>query len=93
MDVLVYVDASESDLEAWFTERFMGLWQTGRSDPASFYARFAAMTHDQAEAFAHQVWAGINLPNIREHVIPLRQTADIVVRKSSGHGIEHLIER
>ena len=93
VDVLVYVDASEADLEAWFTQRFMDLWDAGRTDPISFYARFAAMTHDQAEAFARQVWAGINLPNIREHVIPLRQTADIVARKSSDHGIADLIVR
>jgi len=93
VDVLVYLDASDADLEAWYVKRFLGLWRAGQSDPASFYARFAAMTPAQADAFARQVWAGINLPNIREHVLPLRETANIVVRKSSDHGIERLTER
>lgn len=93
VDVLIYLDASETDLEVWYVERFLALWEAGRSDPASFYARFAAMTPDQADAFARQVWRGINLPNIREHVIPLRETAGIVVEKSSGHTIYRLTER
>lgn len=93
VDVLVYVDADESDLETWYVARFMALWEAGRSDATSFYARFAAMTPDQAKAFARQVWAGINLPNIRAHIQPLRETADIVVEKSSGHVIDRVIER
>lgn len=93
VDALVYLDASEADLEVWYVERFLALWEAGRSDPTSFYARFAAMTADQADAFACQVWRGINLPNIREHVVPLRDTAGIVVEKSSRHAIERLTER
>ena len=93
VDVLVYVDASEQDLEAWYVTRFLGLWRAGRDDPASFYARFASMTPEQAKSFAHRVWSGINLPNIREHVLPLRETADIVVRKLFDHAIDRIAER
>ena len=81
MDVLIYVDASLEDLEAWYIERFMTLWRAGRNDAASFYARFSGMTPDQAEMFGRQVWREINLPNVVRHVAPLRDTADIVVRK------------
>jgi type I pantothenate kinase len=93
VDALIYLDASEADLETWFVKRFMGLWDAGRSDATSFYARFAAMTPDQADAFARQVWHGVNLPNIRQNVLPLRDIADIVVEKSSDHAIERVIER
>jgi type I pantothenate kinase len=93
VDVLVYVDAAEADLEVWYVARFMALWDAGRADAASFYARFAAMTPEQAEAFAHQVWRGINLPNVREHIAPLRRIAGIVVEKSSGHAIHRVTER
>jgi type I pantothenate kinase len=92
VDVLIYIDASPEDLETWYIARFMALWEAGRADAASFYARFAAMTPDQAEVFGRQVWRTINLPNVLQHVMPLRERADIVVRKSSDHGIEGVIE-
>lgn len=61
VDALIYLHASEADLEVWYVERFLSLWEAGRSDPTSFYARFASMTPDQADTFARQVWRGINL--------------------------------
>lgn len=93
VDVLIYLHASEADLEAWYVKRFLGLWEEGRTNPASFYARFSAMTLEQVRGFARQVWEGINLPNIREHVAPLREAAQIVVEKSSRHDIDRVTER
>lgn len=87
LDCLIYVDAAEDDLAAWFTARFIGLWEAGKSDPSSFYGRFAHLTLDAVEAIAGQVWTGINLPNIRANVAPLRDAADIVVRKAADHRI------
>ncbi len=87
LDVLIYLDADEADLEAWFTERFMQLWRAAETDPTSFYARFRQMTPDAARGFAGQVWRAINLPNLREHIVGGRDVADIVVRKGRDHGI------
>ncbi len=90
LDVLVYLDADEADIETWFTQRLLGLWRIGRDDPTSFYARFADLDGDGARAFAATVWARINRPNLRDHILPLRETADIVVRKKSDHRIAHI---
>jgi type I pantothenate kinase len=87
IDCLIYLDAEEADLEAWFVARFMGLWAAAEHDPTSFYARFRAMTPDQAEAFARMVWTGINLRNLRDHIIHARVVADLIVRKGPDHGI------
>lgn len=43
------------------------------------------MAEPDAEAFARAVWAGINLPNLRDHILPGREQADIVIRKSLDH--------
>jgi len=87
LDLLIYLDADEADLEAWFTERLIGLWRAAEHDPASFYARFRHMTEPETRAFAGQVWRAINLPNLREHIVGGRETADIVVRKGANHEI------
>ena len=93
LDALIYLDADEADIEAWFTARLLGLWRAGRSDPASFYARFAHLDESGAQAFAAAVWSGINRPNLVENILPVRETADIVVRKGADHAIVGVDER
>ncbi len=85
LDALIYIDASEEDLETWFLHRFMGFWRAAEHDPASFYARFRTLSEPDAETFARGVWARINLPNLREHIIRARDGADIVLRKHLDH--------
>ncbi len=87
VDGLIYIDADEALLEAWYVARFMGLWEAAENDPTSFYARFRQMTRDQVETLAHQVWTGVNLPNLREHIVLARDEADLVVTKGPDHAI------
>lgn len=87
IDTLVYLDADEAHLQAWFTGRFMGLWEAAEHDPASFYARFRGMSRPEAEGLAAMVWEKINLKNLRDHIAPARDLADLVVRKGPEHEI------
>jgi type I pantothenate kinase len=92
LDALVYLDADETDVEAWFEQRFIDLWRAAESDPASFYARFRHLNEVETRAVAGQVWRAINLPNLREHIVRGRDVADIVVRKGSDHAILSVLE-
>ena len=87
IDALIYLDADEADLEAWFVARFLGLWAAAEHDPGSFYVRFRSMSPEQAEGFARMIWTGINLRNLREHIVHARAEADIVVRKGADHAV------
>jgi type I pantothenate kinase len=89
-DVLVYLDAAEADLEDWFTQRFMGLWHAAADEPSSFYAGFRGLSEADAEVLARSVWTNINLPNLREHILPVRDLADIVVEKAADHSLRRL---
>jgi type I pantothenate kinase len=85
LDLLVYIDAEEADIIAWFVARFMGLWRAAADDPASFYARFRHMSEAEAQAFALSVWQTINRPNWLDHIARARPVADLVVKKSLDH--------
>jgi type I pantothenate kinase len=88
LDMLIYLDADEAQIEAWYVERFVGLWAAAEHDPASFYARFRAMSETQVRELASgMVWRGVNLPNLREHIVQARALADLVVTKGEGHRI------
>ena len=92
VDCLVYLDAGEAHLEAWFVARFLTFWQAAEDDPASFYARFRTLDRAGAEAVARAVWAGVNLPNLRQHIAPVRALADLVVLKGADHAILDIAE-
>ena len=89
---LIYLDADEADLEAWFIARFMDFWAAAEHDPTSFYARFRGMDGAAAAELARSVWTGINLPNLRQHIFPQRALADLVVRKGPDHEIVEILE-
>lgn len=93
LDALIYLDADEAHLEAWFTARFLRLWRAAEADPTSFYARFRHMDAEETTRFAREVWRAINLPNLREHIARARDVADIVVRKGPDHQIESVAVR
>ena len=90
IDALIYLDADEADLEAWFVGRFVGLWEAAEHDPASFYARFRTLDREGARALARSVWQGINLPNLHAHIAPVCALADIVVHKGADHRIDRI---
>jgi len=90
LDLLIYLDAEEADLEAWFTRRFLGLWEAAEHDPTSFYARFRHLDRAGATDVARWVWSEINLPNLREHIAPARAEADLVVKKAADHRLDAL---
>ncbi len=85
LDLLIYLDADEADLEHWFVTRFMRLWHAAADDPASFYVRFRDLTPEAAQTLARGVWTGINLPNLRDHISGARDRADILLSKDRDH--------
>ena len=87
LDVLIYLDAREAHVEAWFTDRFIDLWRAAEADPSSFYRRFRAMDEARTRTFAGEVWRAVNLPNLHEHIAGARQLADIIVTKGPDHDI------
>jgi type I pantothenate kinase len=93
IDCLLYLDADEAVLEAWFTDRLLPLMVAGRDDPASFYHRFRDMDAAGRRAFAAGVWQSINLPNLRQHIVKDRDAADLVLRKNPDHAIAAVTPR
>jgi len=93
VDFSIYVDASEADLESWFLDRFRKLRETAFRDPASFFHKFTAMSEEEAIALAASIWERINLANLRENILPTRERATLILRKSGNHIVENVLLR
>lgn len=93
IDALIYLDAEEEVIERWFTDRLIPLMEAGIDDPNSFYYAFRSMSADERREFAKRVWQGINLPNLRDHIVRDREAADLVLRKAADHRVVKVTER
>jgi type I pantothenate kinase len=87
LDVAVYLDADEQDVEDWFVARFVTLVAEAEGDPGSFYASMVDMPPAELDALARSTWRAINLVNLREHIAPTRALADLVVVKGADHQV------
>jgi type I pantothenate kinase len=86
-DFSVYVDAATSDIRRWYTDRFLRLRETAFRDPASYFARYASLSGDEAAAEANRIWDEINGPNLKQNVQPTRSRATLVLRKDHDHSV------
>lgn len=92
-DLSVYVDAEENLIRQWFMERFARLRETAFRERESFFRRFADMSLEEAMGVATWAWEEINAVNLREHILPVRERADLVLRKGEGHRVERALLR
>jgi type I pantothenate kinase len=93
IDFSIYIDADEPDLRSWFMARFRALRETAFTDPKSFFRALAEMPVEQAEGFALRAWENINMPNLRENILPTRSRADLILKKAGNHTVEEVMLR
>jgi type I pantothenate kinase len=86
-DFTVYVDARTRDIRRWYTERFLRLRETAFRDPASYFAKYAGLSGEEAVAEAGRIWDEINGPNLKQNVEPTRPRATLVLRKDHDHSV------
>lgn len=92
-DFSIYIDADVADLENWYVQRFLMLRESVFNDPDSFFRHFAALTNDEAEQVARNIWKTINGRNLRENIAPTRQRASLILSKASDHRVAEVLLR
>jgi type I pantothenate kinase len=89
-DFSVYVDAALADIKRWYVDRFLRLRETAFRDPASYFRKYAALSHDEAVDQATRIWDSINEPNLVQNVAPTRSRANLVLRKDADHSVRYV---
>ena len=92
-DFSIYLDGHEDDLHRWYVMRFMKLRETAFRDPRSYFRKYAEVPEAEALAIADGLWTTINLPNLRENILPTRQRASLILAKGASHRIESVALR
>lgn len=92
-DFSIYLDAEEAVIQRWYVERFLRLRETAFQDPESYFHRYASVEDAEAERIATGLWNRINLPNLRENIVPTRPRAALILKKGANHHIEEVALR
>lgn len=92
-DFSIYLDAEPDVIRDWYVTRFMRLRGTAFRDPGAYFHQYANLSHDDARACATEIWNTINLKNLEEHILPTRQRAGLILRKSADHHVESVALR
>src|SRR6267154_182722 len=87
-DFSVYLDADEAVLLRWYVDRFLTLRGTAFRDPKSYFHRYSKLSDSEAVETATAIWRRINLVNLHENILPTRQRADLILKKSDSHLVE-----
>jgi type I pantothenate kinase len=92
-DFSIFIDADEQLIHDWYVERFLHLRESAFRDPQSFFNRYASLPAEEAGKLAEGLWEKINLPNLRDNIVPTRQRASLVLRKGADHRVEEVALR
>ncbi len=92
-DFSIYLDADPAVIEEWYLERFMRLRSTAFRDPGAYFHKYAGMSPDEAKARAFELWSTINARNLEENILPTRQRARLILRKTADHRVESVALR
>jgi type I pantothenate kinase len=92
-DFSVYLDADEEVLKSWYVDRFLTLRTTAFRDPKSYFHRYSRLSDKEAVETASLIWERINLVNLHENILPTRQRAKLILKKSEKHTVEQVALR
>ena len=92
-DFKIFVDADTEHITNWFLHRFQKLRESAFTNPASYFHRYAEVPFEVALETAKLIWSTINLPNLRENILPTRSRATLVLKKGTNHRVESVLLR
>jgi type I pantothenate kinase len=86
-DFSIYLDASTSDIAAWYLDRFLLLQRSVFQQPTSYFHHYKDLGPEEASEAGRRIWSSINEVNLRENILPTRERAHVVLYKAADHSI------
>ena len=85
LDLGIYLDAADEDLEYWFMQRFHSLLKLNENNPDNFYYEWAHWPIEKADKLAKDVWQSVNYKNLVKYIAPSKTRADLIIKKQKDH--------
>jgi len=83
----IYVDAKSEDIKQWYVERFLSFRNSNLSDKNSRWQKYAGLSEQEVVKKAEEIWDSINGLNLKDHIEPSKDRADLIIEKSADHAV------
>ena len=89
-DFSIFVDADEKNIKNWYIQRFLKLKSTAFREEKSYFNKYSYLSDEEAANVATSLWEKINYVNLIENILPTRQRANLILRKSENHSVNQI---
>ena len=89
-DFSIFVDADEKNIKNWYIQRFLKLKATAFKEEKSYFNKYSYLSDEDAVNVATSLWEKINHVNLIENILPTRQRANLILRKSENHSVNQI---
>ena len=89
-DFSIFVDADEVNIKNWYIQRFLKLKSTAFKEEKSYFNKYSYLSDEEAVNVATSLWEKINYVNLIENILPTRQRANLILRKSENHSVNQI---
>ena len=89
-DFSIFVDADEVNIKNWYIQRFLKLKSTAFKEEKSYFNKYSYLSDEEAVNEATSLWEKINYVNLIENILPTRQRANLILRKSENHSVNQI---
>ena len=89
-DFSIFVDADVKNIKNWYIQRFLKLKATAFKEEKSYFNKYSYLSDEEAVNVATSLWEKINYVNLIENILPTRQRAGLILRKSENHSVNQI---
>ncbi|MGX9418752.1 type I pantothenate kinase [Vibrio sp. RC27] len=93
LDFSIYVDAEDSLIKQWYVERFLKFRKGAFQQPESYFNHYTKIDEPEAISIAKNIWNTINGVNLVQNILPTRERARLVLKKTANHTVDNIILR
>lgn len=93
LDFSLYVDANSQQIKEWYINRFMKFRDGAFTKPGSYFSHYTKLSNQAALDKAEGIWSSINGLNLEQNILPTRERAHLILRKSGDHMVEEVLLR
>jgi len=90
IDFSIYIDAPENLLKNWYINRFLRFRQSAFTNLDSYFYHYTLLSEEEVTKIATQLWDNINGLNLKQNILPTRERASLIIKKSVNHAVESI---
>ena len=93
LDFSIYVDADDAQVKQWYIERFLKFRSGAFQKPESYFNHYTKIEEREAISIANNIWDTINGENLILNILPTRERAQLVLKKTASHSVDKILLR